>query len=624
MAGPGTGKSRALKYRVRRLIEEGQNPTRVLAVTFTRNAAENLKKLVTHDTNDQNVRAGTLHSYCFSILKRADVFQFTNRTPRSLVAFSRVPFELSMLIHDLVRTQKFGGKTSCRKRILAFEAAWARLQSNKPGWPEDSIDEMFNNHLLAWLRFHRAMLIGELVPVTLHFLYKNPASDIFTAFDHIVVDEYQDLNRAEQEIIDLLAPKSALAIVGDADQSIYRFRYANPNGIEDFKTRHPETHDESLIECKRCPIRIVEIANQLIRKNHQLDTSPCLHAAPDNINGKIHIIQWKNQNEEAEGIAKYVDYLLNGGNYERKEILILTPRRKMAYKIRDSIEIKGIPIHSFYQEEALEKESAQRAFSLLTLLDDKEDRVALRWWLGCDSPTGFRGQYQKLREYCEQESKSPWDALEAIRQGKLVLQSTSRLSEPFNELCNRIAHLSTLSLRELIDNLLPEDNDDCSVLREIAECGLAGSKDIHQLFDHIRTSITQPEIQGADFVQIMSPQKAKGLSSKVVIVTGCSNGLLPSIDDTLSDREKEDDMREQRRLFYVAITRCSEVLVLSSFLTLKIGDAYNMGIKFHPRGRFWARSIASDFIDDLGSTAPRSQNGSEWQESGYKEIEQAI
>ena len=623
IAGPGTGKSFALKRRVARLLEQGQDPTRIFAVTFTRNAAQSL----VDDLNNLNVagckkvRASTLHAYCFGVLNREDIFEQLKRTPRPILTFSTtrpLQFESGMIINDLVWTQKFGKKRDCTKRVLAFEAAWARSQYEQPGWSTDPTDKLLEEHLLSWLRFHHAMLIGELVPETLRFLRNNPASIELTAFDHVLVDEYQDLNRADQEIIDLLAKKVSLTIVGDADQSIYRFRHANPEGISDFQNRHPTTHDESLTECIRCPARVVKIADCLIKNNHLPDSPPRLRAKPTNINGKIHIIQWKSTVAEAKGVSEYVKYLIDQG-YNPGEILILSPREILASEIRNRVEEKNIPIYSFFYEKVLKKDSAQRAFTLLTLLNDKEDRVALRWWLGHGSQSGRSEQYQKLRTYCEESGKSPRQVLEAMDQRKLNLPGTLNLLKLFGGLVKETGFLSTLDLRDLIDALLPRNDDNCSVLRAIAERALAESGNIHQLFDYIRTNIIHPEVPNGSFVRIMSPQKAKGLSSRVVIVTSCIEGLFPGIRNDQSFLEQNENIREQRRLFYVAITRCKESLVLSSFMSVNRGEANRMKIPVSPAGGFWVRQIPSKYIDELGPTAPASQSGPEWQVSGYGE-----
>jgi superfamily I DNA/RNA helicase len=242
MAGPGTGKSFAMKRRVARLLKGGQDPRRILAVTFTRNAAASLVDDL-HDLGvpgSENVRAGTLHAFCFALLSKQDVFEYLGRVARPIVTFAKsgvLQFEGGAMLDDLVIAGAFGPKRACTKRIRAFEAAWARLQSDAPGWPQNPKDREFHTALINWLRFHRALLIGELVPEALRYLRNNPGCDARSAFDHVIVDEYQDLNRAEQDLIQLLSDNRAIAIVGDVDQSIYRFRHANPDGIQDYNAR---------------------------------------------------------------------------------------------------------------------------------------------------------------------------------------------------------------------------------------------------------------------------------------------------------------------------------------------------------------------------------------------------
>src|ERR1700693_4185001 len=196
VAGPGTGKTFALMRRAARRLQEGADPRRILAVTFTRTAARDLEKELSQlrAVGADQVRAGTLHSRCFSILSSADVLPLTGRTPRPLLAF-----EERFLLFDL--QDEFGGLRNCRRFLEAFNAAWARLQSEEPGWPHRDEDRNFHEALLGWLQLHGAMLVGELVPETLRFLRDNPESPYRHAFDHVLTDEYQDLNRAEQELV---------------------------------------------------------------------------------------------------------------------------------------------------------------------------------------------------------------------------------------------------------------------------------------------------------------------------------------------------------------------------------------------------------------------------------------
>ena len=624
LAGPGTGKSFAMKRRVARLLMSGQPPRRILAVTFTRNAAAELIDDL-HGLSIpgcEKVRASTLHSFCFWLLGQQDVFRHLGRVPRPIVTFSNagvLQFEGRVLLDDLVTDRKFGTKRDCTKRIRAFEAAWARLQSDNPGWAQSTLDIEFSDRLVEWLKFHRSMLIGELIPEALRFLRTNPSASILSAFDHIIVDEYQDLNRAEQELVKQLCQHSSAAVVGDPNQSIYSFKHANPEGIEQFHLDHPNTFDETLTECYRCPTRVVQIANSLIRVNSGTTHAP-LQPLSNNPSGEVYIVQWDNTAEEAEGIKRYVQELIQNRGILPSDILILTPRRQFGYRIRDLLHQSVIPAHSFFHEEALEEESAQRAFSLLNLLSNPNDRVSLRWWLGNGSTSGRSTAYGRLRKHCETSGETPVAALESILNGTLSLPRMNDLISKYQDLKTSLANLSSLPIPSLVDYLFPATDSTLADLRGICLLAINKVQTASELFDHVRTQVTQPEITSGDFVRIMSLHKSKGLTSKVTVVTGCSQGLIPfeaHDADELSPSERLSREQEQRRLFYVGVTRCTQTLVISSFGTLPYRDARQLNVSVIRSGAV-GRTIASKFISELGPAAPASRRGADWIATNFK------
>lgn len=618
MAGPGTGKSFALKRRVARLLEGGQQPQRILAVTFTRNAAASLVDDL-HDLgipNCEDIRAGTLHSFCFRLLSQQEVFEFLERVPRPLVTFSNrgcFQFEGKAMLHDIASEGNFGALRSCSARVRAFEAAWARRQSEDPGWPSKPIDRQFESVLLGWLRFHRAMLIGEVIPETLRYLRNNPACPARKSFDHVLVDEYQDLNRAEQELVELLAGNGSLGIVGDADQSIYRFRHANPEGIDDFGTRHQAIWDSTLDECRRCPTRVVAIADHLIRQNHSSVTAPRLRPFPNNPAGEVHITQWNDVEEEGEGLAQFLAHLVESGRYLPGEILVLTPRRLLGYAIRDHLVDLDVPTHSFSGEEVLESDAAQRTFALMSLLVDRDDRVALRWWLGEGSQDSRRGAYHRLREYCEGSGASPTEVLEELDQERLAISYTTKLVEKYRELKDALGNLTGLSVTEVVEQLMPTSNEDLRRLREAATLAAAGEEELARMHSQLKGYVSQPEIPTeSDYIRVMSLHKSKGLSSKVVVVAGCIEGLVPFRIEDGNREEVVANLEEQRRLFYVAITRCREVLVLSSCLRMERRLAHQIRAKLRGGGGVIGDTLASRFLSELGPLAPAARVGAEW------------
>jgi len=623
MAGPGTGKSFAMQRRVARLLEqENIDPKRILAVTFTRNAAANLVK----DLNNigvsgcEDIRSGTLHAFCFYLLAKQNVLTYLDRVARTLITFNKsgvAQFEYQPMLQDIDAQRDFGGKRECTKRIRAFEAAWARLQPQDPGWPIDVVDRRFQNELLDWLKFHRGLLIGELVPEALRYVRNNPVCTESRAFDHIIVDEYQDLNKAEQILLDVLSRNSNLSIVGDVDQSIYTFRFANPIGIVDFSTRHPGMHDEPLQECRRCPKKVVALADSLIRNNYPTSDGVRLTPKVDNPDGEVYIVQWESIEQEAQGLAVYIQHLVNNRGYDRSDILVLSPRRVLGYAIRDSLNNLNIDTHSFYHEESLETTEAQKAFTLLTLLVTPEDRVSLRFWLGLDSPTWNTGEYARLRSHCEYSGESPRETLEDVVAGRLSISRIAKIKQKYQELLSETSSIEGLNLEDLANALFPADTEWAKPLRETALFVINRIDSPSKLLNELRLQITQPEMpEQGDFVRVMSLHKAKGLTNKVTIVAGCIEGLIPTIDSSHSSSEAKANLEEQRRLFYVSITRCKEILMLSSSQKLPVELAYRIGARV--RGRYGVcNTIASRFLSELGPTAPAPICGQDWIRQGF-------
>lgn len=630
MAGPGTGKSFAMKRRIARLIEvDGVEPERVLAVTFTRTAALDLERELEGMgvPGCENIVAGTVHSYCFQLLLRHDVFALLGRVPRGLITFNDrgiYGYEVVPLLADLQPLGQFGAKRDMTQRIRAFEADWARMQHEQPGWPIEPIDVQFHHLLTAWLRFHRGMLIGELVPEALRYLRDNPASPALQLYDHIVVDEYQDLNRAEQELIDVLSAGKQLSIVGDFDQSIYRFRFAHPEGIEDFSNRHPDVEDHQLDECRRCRELIVTVSDNVIRgnyppgANHRLVPMP-LQPGP----AMVRAVQWPTLNAEADGIAAFIRHLVTQRGFAPGDILVLSPRRLLANEIKHRLAAPGFGIasHSFYNDKLLEPDEAQVAMTKLQLMSNSQDRVSLRFWLGIGSPSWRRGQYSRLRGFCEQNNLAPAAVLAQVAAGQLQLAGINQLTTRHQELQAEVNRLGQLSITDLLDDLFPAGNAWADPIRELVTGKVDDVEDAEELLDLLRSEVTQPEMPSeGDFVRIMSLHKSKGLTSRVAIIVGCMHGLIPFIDRDLPEDERPVHLQEQRRLFYVALTRAKEVLVVSSATSVPRAVAHQglNGVVLQGGNAQSGNTIACQFLHELGPQAPAALLGTNWAAGGFQ------
>jgi DNA helicase II / ATP-dependent DNA helicase PcrA len=553
VAGPGTGKSFAMKRRVARLLESGVEASSILPVTFTRVAAEDLhRELVSMNVQGCNELEGrTLHSLAFKVLMSAHALAATGRTARPLNEF-----EIEPLLADLAG--QHAGKRKVKKRIKAFEAAWARLQSDEPGYVQSAPDAALESDLIEWLGFHKSMLIGEAIPLVYHYLKNNPVAPICAEFSHIVVDEYQDLNKAEQGVLRLLAANAEVCIVGDDDQSIYSFKHAHPDGIRQWLAANAGAADIELAECRRCPTRVVVMANALIARNQDRPVPRVLNPCPQNGPGEVDIVQYPTLANEVQGVVGIIKGLIAAGT-PPGDILVLAQRSVIGTPIYEALVARAVPTRSYYAESELDAEEAQKRFAMLKLYVDREDRVALRWLLGLDSTDRRTKAYQRLRAHSEGGGVTPWQVLEQLAAGIIAIPYTNPLVAQFKQIRAELERLEALpGLTEVIDDLLPAGDSSVRDLRALAAQTLETTgEDRDEFLKELTTSIARPEVPTeVNDVRIMSLHKSKGLSSPVTIIAGCVQGLLPRLPDAdLTVAERRAQMEEQRRLFYVGITR---------------------------------------------------------------------
>jgi DNA helicase II / ATP-dependent DNA helicase PcrA len=468
VAGPGTGKSFAMKRRVARLLEEAVEPETILPVTFTRVAAEDLhRELVGMGVPGCDALNGvTLHSLSLKMLMRNHVLEATGRTARPLN-----DFEVKALVCDLM--QAHGGKRAVGRLRKAYEAAWARLQHHQPGYVQSPEDAAFTADLRAWMTFHEAMLIGEVIPQLYEYLRSNPVAPERSEFQHILVDEFQDLNRAEQGVIELLSNQAHVCIVGDDDQSIYSFKHAHPEGIREWVVANPAADDLHLDECRRCPTTVVHMANSLIAHNQLRLVPRQLTPRAANGPGDVRIIQFNRLADEVSGIVEIVRQMIDNG-VPPGDILILAQRGVIGTPIYETLHGYNVPVRSYYAEAELDAEDAQRRFALLKLFVDRDDRVALRWLVGYPGHNFNAAGYRRLREHCEQNGLSPWQALEQLSAGAITIPHTGNLVAAFEEIVGELNLLEALpDLASVIDHLLPVGDDSVRDLRDLATRVLA-------------------------------------------------------------------------------------------------------------------------------------------------------
>jgi DNA helicase II / ATP-dependent DNA helicase PcrA len=454
------------------------------------------------------------------------------------------------------------------------------------------------------------MLIGEIIPYVYRYLRDNPAAPERALFDHILVDEYQDLNKAEQGVIDLLGVAAEVCIVGDDDQSLYSFKHAHPAGIREFHATHDPTEDHAVLECRRCPTRVVEMANALISHNVDREARQLVPRA-ENGRGEVSIIQYDTLETEAARIAEVVGNLIDNRGYRPQDILILAQRRSVGNPIHDTLTGRNIPSKSYYQEGMIDNIAAQERLAVLKLFTDANDRIALRWLLGYGSNDFRKNAYARLRAHCEQNDAEPWDALGQVSAGELRIPYTQPLVDRYQAISAELDSLRQhAALQEFVPTWLQKQIDENDSFRGLVlELSLTVETP-EELLAAIIQEVSQPDIPpDVTEVRIMSLHKSKGLSSPVVIIAGCVEGLLPTGNDPgLTPAQNAAALEEQRRLFFVGLTRVKAdptnnwpgILVLTSSRSMSLADAMQSGIR--PARVVYGRAHvhASRFVQELG------------------------
>jgi DNA helicase-2/ATP-dependent DNA helicase PcrA len=367
LAGPGTGKSFTLSKRVEALVGAGRDPGRMLLLSFTRLAAQDLAAGVAENLEPgHQPEASTLHSYAFRQLRKQSGEAYVGR-------YVVDDWEFKNLVRiDIGRRMRMApGRVS--ELIEAYDAAWRTLDE-PPSFPERQAFEATLEDLRHVLRF---ALPGELVEMFRRVLNGNP--DFDPALDFLIVDEYQDLNRCDQEVIRQLAANgAALLVAGDDDQSLYGFRHANPEGIVGFVEDFAPCGNYALSECRRCAAEILAPAIRLIEHNPGRATKS-LHS--DRTGGEVRVYSFRGQRQQAVGMARLIEAERDRGT-DLSKVFVLLPRKNFAEMYVEELSNRGIPVVDLANSsKLLEDDSIRRLMYLLRYVVDRDDGMAVRGWL---------------------------------------------------------------------------------------------------------------------------------------------------------------------------------------------------------------------------------------------------
>lgn len=567
LAGPGTGKSYAAVQFLERLAKE--NPTlRVRMLTFTRAAtAEFAAKMDDADLTGLGiVRPATVHSFALSTLLRIG----HGALPTPL----RIPdsWDVKNLIrpHLSVRLKAQGHRKATPEVVKKLEeemaAGWQSLDPDVALFVETN-PALGAAYVGLW-REHRRIfgysLLAELPFAAGRVLEDHGTESI--ELDLLLVDEFQDLNEADIKMIRLIHEGGvAVVALGDDDQSIYGYRLAAPEGIRRFLTDFETTHDYPLTESRRCGRHILDAAQTLIDAQPGRPTKSPLVAALGAPEGTYAYLRFRNEREELEGIAQIIASRMRAG-VDPSQILVLT--RSLADRwagwLKPHLDALGIPAAwTGWVEVALSEDEVRRWIALAHLKLDGEDSLA--WWTILHLT---RGMGDKIIDYIYDNVEGS----ETFRQALLRLRQEGfpgsprgrrRMEAMMDEATSAIASMD-MDSAELDDrgwggwflDRMNQDRVSDDARRLLAMVGAAVATD-----EGLAGVLGQLESMGRDLaaaegsgVRVMTMTGSKGLTVNTTIVIGVEQGIVP--------RDNADEA-EERRLLYVAMTRATDMCVLT-------------------------------------------------------------
>ncbi len=584
IAGAGSGKTKVLTHKIAYLIgEKGIKPWNILAITFTNKAANEMKERIANLVGDdaRDIWMGTFHSICVRILRRfIDRIGFDS----SFIIFDTTDQRtlIKACIKDLnVDDKLFNDRSvlseisNAKNEMLDPENYIVKANGDFRKEKIASIYELYQKRL----RENNAIDFDDIINYTIKILMENP--DVLQyyndKFQYVLVDEYQDTNKAQFTLITLFASKYGnITVVGDNDQGIYSFRGADITNILNFEKDFPGTKIIKLEQNYRCTQNILKVANSVI-KNNEVKYKKELWTKNDE--GHLpRVYQADNEYDEATYIVEQIEHLKREEYYKYSDFAVLYRMNTQSRAIEDILRRENVPYKIVGGLKFYERKEIKDIIAYLRLIQNSADNLSLKRiinepkrgigktsidkieQLAITNETSMYEVIKKSDEYglnrvflnsrefinVIEDLKSKKDKLKISELIKLTLKNsgyTKALEQENNiEAENRIANLEEfLTVAIEFEEEFAENS-----LSEFLE-GITLSSDLDNMEEQ------------EDSITLMTLHSAKGLEFPVVFLVGMEEGIFPGYQSQMEPKELE----EERRLCYVGITRAKENLFLT-------------------------------------------------------------
>jgi DNA helicase-2/ATP-dependent DNA helicase PcrA len=605
IAGPGSGKTRVITYRIAALIDSGVKPYNICAITFTNKAADEMRQRAVTLGASAGAHISTFHSLCVRVLRKyAD----------------KAGVKPSFSIYDEA------DQTRCIKRAISdceldvtnfpparmLDAISSRLKNNLINVDnfKTMADDFFSEALAkiyaryqSILSENNALDFDDLLVKTAFLLRDHPdvCRELGDRFKFLLIDEYQDTNHAQYSIAKALASNHGnICATGDPDQSIYRWRGADIRNILDFENDWPDAVVIKLEENFRSGPRILELADRLIAHNRNRKQKTLIATRPPPDYAAINT--FADELEEAHGIAQQIKELVQGGA-ALKDMAVFYRVNAQSRVIEEAFIRNKIPYQIVRGVEFYGRKEIRDVLAYLKILVNPDDEVALLRIINSPARGIGKTTIDKVRNYADGKNITFFDALkqagdiDSIPEApKAKIAAFINMLEGFKkDITGRVASLTE---RVFIETGLekshretgPEGQNAIDNVNELINAAAQYDQQAEEpsLLDYLQQialfSDADAYDTATDRVALMTLHTAKGLEFENVFIVGVEEDLLPH---ERSNTDNEDELEEERRLFFVGITRAKSGLYISYAQYRKI------------RGQ-QLRTIPSRFLFEIG------------------------
>ncbi|MGD8858727.1 MAG: UvrD-helicase domain-containing protein [Myxococcales bacterium] len=638
-AGAGSGKTRVITHRVAHLVGElGVAPWRILAVTFTNKAAgemrERLSALLPGGAEDLWV--GTFHAICARLLRR---YHEEVGIRRDFVIYDDADQKamLTRIIRDMGFDERRYHPRMVAGAINRAKQEGLGVDRHEPGDDfERAIHEIFEVYE-ARMAESGALDFGDLIFRLVDGMRANPAllSELQDRFSHVLVDEYQDTNHVQYLMVQMLCERSRnLCVVGDDDQSIYRWRGADRRNILDFTRHFPDARLIKLEQNYRSTQRILRVANAVVR--HNIDRQEKELWTENDEGAKVTLIACGDERDEASTLVKAMQMLLQAG-YARSELALLYRTHAQARVFEEALRFHELPYRVVGGVRFYDRAEVKDLLAYLRVVHNPSDDVSLLRIINVPTRGIGKTTVNRLLEAAARGGRSVWKALAEAEQdpahstaGRKALLRFRGLIEMLRERAEQgegPAGIARTVLDETgyVQALEDEDTAEADArlenLREVVGSMLEFERDAQEptltaFLELVTLQTDVDRVETGDAITLMTVHAAKGLEFPVVMVAGLEEEMFPHRG--VAPDDDPDELEEERRLAYVAFTRAEQRLFLSYVHVRRVYGE----IRYRRPSRFLDEMPQAELerVGEAGSTAAQRATGGTGGYGGYGSV----